>query len=750
MRKRLSSPDVIAVILLIALWMLFFWRLLTPNPTDQTSLVNGDFSGQFVAFGAYQYQRLTAGQVPLWNPYNNGGLPFIADTQAAVFYPPRLLTIALSALSGGWTYHALELEMMVHVLLYSLLMYAFVRRLTGSVFGAFIAAVVVAYGGFTSGYPQLQLALLEASIWLPLGALGILEATSIAEVGASRRGFAAVRVRWLIVAGSALGLSWMAGHPQTSWFLTYLLVAYLTYRVYTQRYQWQVFVIGTAILGIIAGGMAAVQLLPTFEYIGRTARAEFTFDAKGGGFPFQDVIQMTFPGTVSTWSPLYVGLSGLVLAVIGFVRGKKQQSLFLGGTALIALVVGFGERSPLYHLLYNIMPGAGVFRGQERSAYLFANGLAILAGIGASSLVMDVEHAERIRRVLRYSLIAILAMTGFTFVLWLAASDSFSEISIFARAALIAIPTYIIFSQVFKNPSRVVYGLLAALVIIDLFAVNMDNRSLFATIPPTEELSFTPPTLVTQALEDTDTPFRVDGNYRDLYGNYATLYGLMDIRGISPLFLEGPHTLIQTNQPVNPTAWEIFAVRYVFTDWNELPVSSEVVLNAPDRFGMANLHHLSNPRPFAWLVYNAAFVGSDDETYTLLADPNFSARQSVILNRDPNIVLSGTRPETADAQVTAFAPESFSIAVNTSEDAILTIANPDYPGWHATVDGQPVEILRAYGATVALPVNAGQHTVEFIYDPLTYRVGSIISLLTWGALVMLGIVSLIRGRNVLK
>src|SRR5262245_90503 len=140
--------DALAVVLLILLWLLFYWRLFTPVQADQASLKQGDFSGQFVAFAGYQYDRFSDGEIPLWDPYNNGGLPFIADTQAAVFYPPRLLTIALSALSGGWTYHALELEMMVHVLLYSLLMYAFVRRLTGSVFGAFVAAIVVAYGGF--------------------------------------------------------------------------------------------------------------------------------------------------------------------------------------------------------------------------------------------------------------------------------------------------------------------------------------------------------------------------------------------------------------------------------------------------------------------------------------------------------------------------------------------------------------------------------------------------------------------------
>jgi hypothetical protein len=127
--KWYKSRDVRAIGLLLVLWALFFWRILTPIEGDKASFKQGDFSGQFVAFGAYQYERMSQGEIPLWNPYNNGGLPFIADTQAAVFYPPRLMTILFSKLAGGCSYNALQLEAISHVLVYSLLMYLFIRRL---------------------------------------------------------------------------------------------------------------------------------------------------------------------------------------------------------------------------------------------------------------------------------------------------------------------------------------------------------------------------------------------------------------------------------------------------------------------------------------------------------------------------------------------------------------------------------------------------------------------------------------------
>src|SRR5690606_21496256 len=119
---RPHRADLAAVLLLTLLWALFFWRALTPNPANQVSYPEGDFSGQFLTFAAYQARRLLAGEIPLWNPYNMARHPFLADTQAAVFYPPRLLTIAASRFTGGFTYATLQAEALLHYWIGAVLM----------------------------------------------------------------------------------------------------------------------------------------------------------------------------------------------------------------------------------------------------------------------------------------------------------------------------------------------------------------------------------------------------------------------------------------------------------------------------------------------------------------------------------------------------------------------------------------------------------------------------------------------------
>jgi hypothetical protein len=741
--RRRVLPDVLAVVALIVLWALYFWRIFTPAAQDALSLTEGDFSGQFVAFFGYQVERLHDGDIPLWNPYNYAGHPFLADTQSAVFYPPRLLTVPLVGdnPSPGDLYAALQTEMALHVLLATLLFYAFVRRLTApsetesptaSVFAGLVAALTYGYGGYLSGYPQLQLAVMEAGVWLPLVLLCLFQATRAARLD----------WLWIVLAGVAMALCLLAGHPQTSLFTLYLALAFLAYRLWPLTAQsWRTFgltfVGAAALMGLVAGGLAAVQLLPGLEYLQHTTRQSMGFDAKGNGFPYQDVAQILFPGFISLWSPLYVGIAGLVLAVLALTR-RVPHSAFFGVAALIGLGLSFGAGTVLYDIAYLLTPGVSWFRGQERAAFIIAASVSILAGLGtAEALRGRSARAHYLRR----ALVGLLVMCGVVatvlFVLWLTPDRATYEAALRSAvfATLLAALTAAALPWLVNHPAgRLPRLALVGLVVFDLFSVTMGTPN-FDPVPADKRLP--EPAMIRQLHDMLPVGARVDGG-RGLGENYGTLYAVPDIRGISPLELDSIHTYLEA-MPIE-RAWDLLAVRYVLTDWNELPVPSEIITTAEDPFGSYNVHQLVNPRPFAQLTYGATVVASDNEAYGRLREPSYDTRQLVILDSDPGVELPGAAPaEPGTAELVTFEPERIVIEAQTPTPAVLTLAFPHYPGWQATRNGTNVDLLRAYGglSAIVLP-ESGAYTVQLVYRPWTYRAGEWISIIAL-ALVLIAI-----------
>lgn len=738
--KLIHNTDARAVAALALLWLLFFWRLFTPVASDQVSLAKGDFSGQFVAFGAYQYQRMSQGEIPLWNPYNNGGLPFIADTQAAVFYPPRWLTIGLSSLSGGWSYNALQLEMTLHVLAYTLFMYLFVRRLTladpRSPLAAFCAAVIIGYGGYTTGYPLLQLAVLEAAIWLPLAALGVFEAT--------RAGRNAPR--YIALAGFSLGLSWLAGHPQTSWFLTYVVAAYLFYRCYAAGLGWRVFLGSLALLAAIAFGVTAVTLLPGLEYLMLTFRDELGFAAKGNGFPIRDIVQFVFAGAVSQWSPLFIGLPGLFFAAVAIFRNQHDSRFWLI-VAVVGLLHSLGENSAFYSLTYNFIPGLRFFRGQERAAYVVANSLAILAGLGivAASTWPNQLYLKRALRLWAAFAALVAGVAMLAFFAWTADAGAWGNLfNVAVRSALVCLVSLFLLRRFLAASARLTYQIaLITLVAFELFSVSMDHPAVYDSVPHAQQLSMTPPRLAQRILEDGgDQPFRVDG-FIGLEDNHASVYGLMDMRGISPLFLKGPYHIIHRNYVDNPLAWELFAVKYVFSRQESLSAPTHVIDidHKPD--GPVYLHRLNDPRSFARLYYAADVVDSDQWARELMADPRFDEREKLVVNERPNLPLSD-QSAAGSVRVVSFAPEAIVLEIDTAANALLSLSLPDHPGWNAQLDLEPVPIMRAYAGLSAIETPAGRHTITLRFAPESYRIGAIISAISWLALALVALRILLR------
>ncbi len=740
MFSRRSLPDLFSVALLVALCWLFYWRLLTPNTLDQASLIEGDFSGQFVAFAHYQAQRLGAGEVPLWNPYNLGGHPFLADTQSAVFYPPRLLSIAVLNATGGSTpqrmYAALQVEMAAHALIASLLMYAFCRHLIEderySITAALVGALTFAYGGFLTGYAPLQLAIMEAGVWLPLALLGIFQATKHPTQ---------VRWTWLILSGLALGLALLAGHPQTALFFIYLSLAYLLWRsLGRESNKIRTFMIGALIFGAVGIGIAAVQLLPGLAYLSATTRGGMNFDAKGNGFPIYDLLQIVFPGVFSLYSPLYFGITALMLVIYSAARLRPSE-IFWFMVLIVALGLSLGKGAILYDIFYHFAPGFSLFRQQERAAYVVAAAAAILAAQGSADILRDTAEAALPRRYVAIFLgiaAGALSFSAAAFVEWLTAAEeaaqNFQRVSF---SLIIALPAALLLINLATYRNR--YWLrwrgtaLVALIVFELFSFGRSSPNL-EPIPAAARLP-EPKALAALRADAADQPFfRVDG----VRENFGTLYTVADIQGISPLRFAAVDRLLQ--MPNRPRQWELFGVRYVLTADQALPADSRLLYEEENPYNPVRLHVLENVRPLARVVHRAWIEPDEAQALGYLSEPAFDAAHTVMLAAEPPFALSGA--ESSAARILSMTPERWLIEAEAQTAALLSLSLVRDSGWSAQVNGEPVPILRADIAFSAVPIPAGKSTVELVYLPTSYTLGGAITLGTLLVLILGGLVSL--------
>ena len=88
--KRAQFP-----ILLTVLALVLFWDLLW-LPGDQL-IAGNDLQHMFLQWWRFGLESLRQGELPLWNPYLFSGVPFLANPQPALFYPPVWLLLVLPA-----------------------------------------------------------------------------------------------------------------------------------------------------------------------------------------------------------------------------------------------------------------------------------------------------------------------------------------------------------------------------------------------------------------------------------------------------------------------------------------------------------------------------------------------------------------------------------------------------------------------------------------------------------------------------
>jgi hypothetical protein len=125
-----------------------------------------------------------------------------------------------------------------------------------------------------------------------------------------------------------------------------------------------------------------------------------------------------------------------------------------------------------------------------------------------------------------------------------------------------------------------------------------------------------------------------------------------------------------------------------------------------------------NPRalPRAMVVGNwqlADFNRLDATGWPAAVDP----RRTVLLERAPAGIAAGIARRPGGARIVRYANAQVDVAVDAPDGGLLLLNDVWHPWWHATLDGKPVDILRADVIFRAVALPPGRHDVRFTFDP---------------------------------
>ncbi len=379
-------------------------------------------SDQYIAgysFRDFAAQSLRDGQgVPLWNPFQFGGMPYVAAMHGDIFYPTFLLRMVLP------TDVAMTWGFIVHMVLAGVFTTGFLRAAGVRLPAAFVGGVAYLLSGAVASYASpghdgklFVSTLLPAALW--------------ALVCGVRDGR---RAAWGALA-LVIGLAVLSPHPQLLQYLLLTAGAFALFLVLRplavqsasvaaaqptlvgvapaaaplpaatavqptagppRTWVRLAFAFGSVVIGAVIG---AVQYLPVREYVRWSPRAG------GKGYDYATSFSLPLEETINTYLPQfsgildnywgrngihfhseYVGAAVLVLGGLAFAGGllnrHRTHAWFWLAIIIVSLLWAWGGNTPFYQLVYAVVPGTKFFRAPSTILFVTAFATATLAAFG--------------------------------------------------------------------------------------------------------------------------------------------------------------------------------------------------------------------------------------------------------------------------------------------------------------------------------------------------------------------------------
>ncbi len=728
--------------------------LLWPLLTGQI-MFGGGRSDMFIAgysfrlFGAETFKA--TGSIPQWNPYLLGGLPYIAAMHGDIFYPTAWLRWIMPVdLAITW-------GMAVHFVLAGWFTYRFARAL-GLGWGASVAAGV-AYE--LSGIVASQMSpghdgKLFVSALTPLSFWVLLHAIRGQRLWAY--GLFAFTVALIIL-----------GHYHMAYFLLLALGLWALYLAFWDNERAPdskpLVALGWSAAAVVVGlGITALQVMPFFEYIPFSPRAEggpntgWEF-ATSFAFPPSEVFTTILPefnGVLDRYwgsNPLkfhteYMGFLPLALAALSLGDAARRRLVIafaLG--ALIFLFFSFGGHTPFYRPFFALMPLLNKIRAMGMVFYLVAFPVSILAAIGLDRVLARTVPMRTVLAVVGgFAVFALLGTVGALQGLTesMALTERYEAVMANAEALRSGALRLLVFvalggaalwaAAAGKLKPVVSIAAIIAIMAIDLYSIDR----IFYQFSPRADVLFADDAVTTR-LQATKPPYRAldAGNS---YGQSILMkYRIPVVLGYHGFSLRAYNELGGEREGWrnigSPTVLDLLAVRFlILPDSQAIPGFHQVVAPTPTAFGTtAALYERDTVPAYARVVLGAAKVPESQIVPTLI-DPRFPVSGAILLPDTSTAKVTQAQPPfpmaSTRAEVTEWAPGRMKIALSGAESAPshLLVSENWYPDWRATVDGSAATVRRADHTLISVDLPAGAREVELVFDSPTYAKGKMVSL----------------------
>ena len=782
-----AAPRVKAA--LVPLWFLLLPLLLFGRALgDNWFLFGTDTYSHDYIMHLYGWDSiLNAGRLPLWCPYLFCGTPFIASFALCPFYPSQLFYFLFPHNT------AFTLQYVAAVWAAGALFWWWLRR------GLHCGPATALWGGTAmalsghfltltyAGHLQKMMAL----AWVPL-ALGATRIIIRRRPGAPPP----TRVSWrdalpppharrgALLLAVAIGMQFLASHTQIAYATIILCAAYTaaaaTAQVWDARRRRMAMIASSttaatppihhqtllraSIRGVLFAAalalgffFAAMQMFPGMEMSGISNRAD--------GVSFAEAVETSYPpsevgeyivprmrgdsvrGTsvpyYGAWGERivsdYLGALILGLAIAGLALRRGRLKWFLAGAALAALVVGLGRYTPLYKVLYALMPGFNRFRSP--GTFMFVTNFCVitLAALGMDELGRTAFRVDR-RRVLVAALGSVAAIAllvaawasyqNYGVDLAIATRAEFllhHHYAIIIRAALeIAVAAALILgvfvTSVGSSRRRTARAVLGGLSLILLAAASLhfirleplagyraflENQALYATLKEAPER---PLRLLEERGLKTD----------------AILHGVGVPTGYHPIVLGRYERLTAMLGSTSPAFGNLYDITYAHTYTSQPPPGTWDKLG---QYGPEAVWKWAGEERL-WARSNAKILEVQDPDLIPSLLPKLGAEAYLTEPGALKLADVEAGAQSQAARLESWAPSRIVLRHVGDKRGIIPLAENFAPGWHATdARGNRLPVVPLNVALRGVVVPAGLGTVTLTYDPFSFRLGAFLSYL---------------------